>query len=373
MNFKKFALVFSISLIFGGIENLCLSMGFRSDKLEEISKYISVDKLHDDSVYTVSYENHDVNIRISNGRVEHIGYRIFPNQIRTELVIPAVADFIERYWLSLTLPITREKSPDQQMVEDRFVFQTGSLKSINLLQQDSTLAFSCKFDPSQVNLLWEKNEKPICSITFPVNHELILGRRMLENDRRLPDEIESMRIKEPSTKIVNRNPTLSLDSITHLWKESPKYYIDNNLVNQRYYTKGEDGTSFEPVFDSNLYVESITNMFTGYDIAKTRDIPLSIRHQTFGLTEQPIETNIHQFVMFALQTGCIPYVGILSIDKDNSGVADILVIMHNEQVGYNHILRASVPLQSISEGIGTATARLNAYVPCSNIKNLFKN
>ena len=115
------------------------------------------------------------------------------------------------------------------------------------------------------------------------------------------------------------------------------------------------------------------NLFTGYDIEKAENIRLSINHKIFGFKEQSIETTIPKFIAYSIQNDCVPYVGIVSIDKDNIGEADVLVIMHNGQLGYNHILRVSLPLESISSGKGIAIARLNAFIPSSNIKNLFKN
>lgn len=372
MPFYKIVISFSISLIYGGIENMCNGMDFRSDQLDEISKHVSVEWPHCDSTFTVIYGKHYITVRTSDECVEHIGFRIFPQQQRLG-INPFIADFVERYWLSLTLPLKRQKSVRQQMLEDRFVFQTGSVESVGVIQQDTTMLFSCHVTPDLVTLIWGSKEKPVCCITFPVDHELIMGRGMIENDRRLPQEINNVRIKQKRVRCVDYTSSLYADSLSSLWVANVGSYLDCTLKSERYYTLDPDSLSFEPVFDGGRLRESIVNLFTDYDIEKARNIGLSICFKTFGLKEQSIETTIPKFVAYCMQNGCVPYVGIVSIDNDSSGSADVLVIMHNQQLGYNHVLRVSVPLECILNGNGASSARLNAFVPSSNIKNLFKN
>jgi len=374
MALSKIAMMFSIPLIFGGIGDTCYAMDFRSDQLEEISNLISIEWLQSDSTFTVKYGKRDVAVRVSDGCVDHIGFRIFSGRLRSEVINPHIADFVERYWLRLTLPLKREKSVNQQLTEDRFVFLTGDVESIDAIQRDTTLAVSCSVTPELVTVAWGSiEEKPLCCITFPVNHELILGRRMLENDRRLPGEINSVKIKDRPTKSMDTASQLTPDVPSSLWIENVGSYLADVLKNERYYTCGADGMSLEPVFDADRCKESIANMFTDYDVEKAREIKLSICHKIFGLKEQQIETTVQKFVAYSMQNGCVPYVGIVSVDKDNSGFANVLVIMHNSQLGYNHVLRATVPLDCISNGDGTCHARLNAFIPSSNIKNLFND
>lgn len=374
MALRKIALMLSISLVVGGIESICFGKGFRSDQLDEISRCISADwPSQHDTTLTVSHANRDVAIRVAGDCVEHIGYRIFPDQMRGTMVNPLIADFVERYWLSLTLPLERLKSVAQQMKEDRFMFHVGGIESVDAIQRDPALSFACQATPTLVTMAWNSGEEQICCITFPVDHELILGRRMLENDRRLPQEIAAAKVPERPVRSVGDSHSHYADSLSSILVEHAGSYLDCALKSERYYAIGGDGVSLVPVFDAERCFESVSNLFTDCDIEAAGNIRLSIRHKTFGLKEQPIETTIQKFVAYSMQSGCVPYVGIISIDEDNSGAADVLVIMRNEQLGYNHLLRASVPLDCISSGEGIATARLNAFIPSSNIKNLFKN
>lgn len=372
MTSTKLAFAFSIPLVFGGIGNLCGATDFRSDMLEDMSHIVSVDYPAADTTVTVPFGSREITVRTAGGCVEHIGFSIFTPQMRQGLD-SRIADFVERYWLSLTLPLEKQKSVATQMSEDRFVFETGNPGSIGLVQKDPTLRFSFSSSPKEIKMSWNNDRGPVCAISFPVNHELILGRKMLENDRRLPQEINATRLDIRPPKNVHKTSSVEIDSVRSIVVCDAGCYIDATLKSDRYMRLHPLRDWMYPIFDADHYPESIANLFTEYCIEKADGIALSINHQIFGLKVQPVETTVRKFVAYAMQNGCTPYVGILSINKYGDGNADVLVIMHNESVGYNHILRATVPLECISTGKGTVTARLNAFVPSSNIKNLFKN
>ncbi len=368
----KIILMISISLVYGGIENIIHCREFRSDMLEEMSRHLNIAWPGEEGISTVNSGVRDITVRITDGCVEHIGYRIFPDDVRDRFIPPQIADFIERYWLSLSLPMKRLKSVSQQMLEDRFVFSKGGLSTLERLQRDSLLSFSCEIGQGNITVTWGEDPRPVCRITFPKDHELILGRKMPENDRRLASEIRCARIDARADKD-NLSPLLSPDTVTSLWVYNEGSYLDCNLKSDRYYRHGDGDSEYIPVFDAGRLPESIANLFTDYDIAEADKIRLVIRQIKFGFEEEMIETTVPEFVAFCKRNGCVPFVGIVSVDDDPAGVADVLVIMRNWNIGYNHLLRVTLPLTCVSTGEGTATARMNAFIPSSNVKNLFKN
>lgn len=363
--------MFSISLLCGGIENLCHAVDFRSDQLEEISRHLKISLPGCDTTMILRSGDRDLTIRIADDCVEHIGYRIFPDEFRSSVIPPHIADFIERYWLSLTLPLERNKPVSQQLKEDKFIFRKGDINTVGLLQRDSMLSISCTMDHSGVVVTWEKEDRPVCEIIFPKDHEMILGRKMMENDRRLPAEIRSAEIG-PRDGSDTMALSLSQDTVTSLWISNTGSYLDCNLKSDRYYDHVEEADTYIPVFEPERMSESIANLFTGYDIEKADGIKLEIRLIKFGFEEEIIETTIPKFVAYCKCNGCEPFVGIVSVDENEPVTADVLVMMRNWEVGYNHLLRVSLPLACIASGKGTSTARMNAFIPASNVKNLFK-
>lgn len=363
----------SILLLSGGIESVCYGLFYSSDKIESIAKALSVNIPDSSGTYTISKNGRDINIRVAEGEVKHIGYRLFPEDFRGLAVNPVIADFVERYWLEQSLSINNEKSALQQMREDRFQFYNGSLASVDRIQKDLGQGFSCNLSNNIVFMEWGDMSRPVCKICFPVNHELILGRKMKENDSRLPGELKRTRIDVRPVNPGDGDDMASLDSLTSVYIGKSGSYLDCELRSDRFFMSNSDSSEMLPVFNPDFPVESLSNLFTDYDIDGAENIALSIRHKTYGFNEQLIETSVPQFVAYSLQSGCQPYVGIIDLGTKVAGMADMLVIMRNWEVGYNHVLRVSVPIDCIAKKMGKATARLNAFVPTGNLKNLFND
>ena len=351
----------------------CYAVEYRMDMLEAITKEIGVQVFDNDSIYHIKYGARGVLARVRAGVVEHIGYEIFSADIRKSQIDGSVADFVERYWLSLTLPIKRQRTVSQQLKEDRFVFVKGSVESIDDIQRRQATDFSCNATEKSVDMIWSSGDETLCHISFPVNHELILGRKMLENDRRLPAEIMATRVEYSSTDALMRSSLTEMrDSIVSMWVSKGGSYYLEELTADRYYTNLSSGP-IKPVFSASFPRESLINLFSGLDVSKADKIGLRINHVMFGFSKQLIETTVPQFVAYCMSNGCKPYVGIVSLDCDGKGTADVLVIMRNWRIGYNHVLRLKIPVESISTGTGIAEARLNAFVPTANVENLYKN
>lgn len=345
---------------------------YRSDILCEIAQAIGLkpDIAQGDSLYVIKYSNKDVAYRIENDEVSHIGYRIFTDSLHRH--IPRLTrDFVERYWLELTLPLERLKTVETQMAEDGFRFIQGSLSSIDIIQSRQDPALSANITPHKVSMQWGETEAPICAIEFPVNYELILGQKMIERDRRLPSDIARWKdVVATQCTIDELQPS---DSIAGLFIKHQGTYLTEHLTADRYFTIESEEGNARPVFTPEYQCESLTNLFSGIDIPEAKDISLHLRHQIFGLKEQIIDTNVHQWVGYCLAQGCRPYIGTISIGMAGENLADMLIIMHNEGAGYNHVLRLTIPLDCLSSRQGQADGRLNAFVPSSNIKNLFKD
>lgn len=358
---------------------LCLSSGhagnvaeYRSDILCEISKAIGLTPEwgRSDTTRIIKYKNRDVAYRIENDEIGHIGYRIFTDSLHGH--IPQVTrDFVERYWLELTLPMERLKTVETQMAEDGFRFVHGNLGSIDAIQSQPSLTLSACITPHRASMLWGDPEAPVCTIEFPINQELILGQKMIERDRRLPEQIAKWQCPDsiaPQCRIEELTPS---DSIEGLQVQNQGSYLTEYLAADRYFTI-EDGNVM-PVFEPAFLCESLKNLFSGIDIPQAKNISLHLRHQIFGLKEQIIDTDVRQWVGCCLAQGCKPYTGVISIGHEGENLADMLIIMHNEAAGYNHVLRLTIDIESVASGQGQTDGRLNAYVPSSNIKNLFKD
>lgn len=342
---------------------------YRSDMLQNMAVHMRItgkmNTLPDGDNFFTHTDGREVNVRIADGVVEHIGYRLFDIGQKKHLSIP-LTDFLERYWLSLTLPMEELRSADARMREDHFYFITGNVSSVDRIQRDSLLMLNFTPTDKMIDVVWEDSTGEICHLVAPVGHELIMGRNMLENDRRLAAEIRNARPDSSLIKLYAPEALVPSDSSSMLVLPGGYYYLDE-LKGDRYFYPADSGATVIPVWSESFPAESIANLFSGVDI--TADIPLHIRHVAYGSIKE-LDTDVRSFVAFCLAQGCKSYVGLVSMA---GGEADVLVMMNNMQLGYNHLLRLKIGIDGLTSGTTSASGRLNAYIPISNLKNLFKD
>ncbi|MBR5084809.1 MAG: hypothetical protein IKX33_09425 [Prevotella sp.] len=110
----------------------------------------------------------------------------------------------------------------------------------------------------------------------------------------------------------------------------------------------------------------MANLVTGTEIEI--DIMLSILFVKYGFRRDTLSVPLNRWVGFCLNEGCIPYYGVVSY-QDDKVVA--VLLMRNEDLGYVHVMKFSFNTSILEKRSGEITARLNSYVPFSNVKYLF--
>ncbi|MDE6692390.1 MAG: hypothetical protein K2K05_03300 [Muribaculaceae bacterium] len=346
------------------------SVAFRSDMLQKMAELLHatdrIASLSDGEHFITDVKGRKVNVRIADGEVQHIGYQLFDPSLKNRLN-RSLTDYVERYWLSLTLPMDPLRSADARMREDHFYFIAGNVASVDRVQRDTTLMVNFSHTDKMLDIEWAGETGEICHVVSPVTHELIFGRNMLENDRRLADEIRRACADSIPVHRYTADMLVHSDSTSLLVCPGGFYYLDE-LRADRYFFPADSGSVALPVWSDQFPCQSIANMFSGLDIPVAADIPLHIRHVAYGRIDE-FDISVRQFVAFALDQGCTPYVGIVGMAD---GQADVLVMMCNMQLGYNHLLRLRIGTDGLSAGAVSANGRLNAYIPTANLKNLFK-
>lgn len=317
---------------------------FASDRLGEIASFIGRDS---------TWKGLPVTVVENNGTVEHIGYRFF-NDDEIEAVGKDVCRFLERYALELDLPLKREKSVEIQLLEDGVVFRSGS---------PATLKSLCGTDHGDISLnhfserrylfRWSGGE-----MIFPSDVELISGKGMLENERRLPSEISSATFNSP----VQFPEADMLDGREDgvLVLSGGSYYL-SSLRADTYYDK-----DIHPLNDFNHKSETIANIFAG--IVRDTDISLSVKMDIYGSGIETFRCSSASMAAYAIGNGCKAYAGHIA---DNGNSVDMLVIYRNIALSYNHVLRVRFPFEVLKNKKGTAEVRLTPFVPTHSVRYLF--
>ena len=330
---------------------------YKSDRLGRMGELLGEDTLAalPDGEHTaaLTFIGTPVTVIKTNGTIEHIGYSFFSAEERLQ-TDPVVCCFLERYALEADLPLKRDKDLELQLLEDGIMFRQGSLSSLKTLCPGGHGNFEIH-DITQSKHVFNW---PDGQMLFPSDLELLLGRDMKENDRRLPLEIQSATFPEPVS--TPDNPEIRGDGIAVC--RNGDYYF-SSLSADTFFTGG----NMKPVNSVLLEEETLHNLASG--LIRDSGIILDIEMSAYGLERANFSAGFNSLAAYAASTGCKAYCGTIAADKDE---IEVLVIYRNESASYNHVLRILIPHSAIAEGKGRGRARLTPFVPTHKIKYLFE-
>lgn len=343
--------LFLPGILFGG------NLTYRSDRLERMGEQLGEVNLAavPDGEHTAAlmFRNTPVTIIKEKGIIEHIGYSFFSADERS-LTGSIICNFLERYALEADLPLQREKALDTQLLEDGVVFSQGSLSSLKTLCPGGHGILEIQnISQSRYIFKWQDGQ-----VLFPSDVDLLTGRDMKENGRRLPMEIQSATFTGPLTS--PDSTEISSDSVFVC--RNGHYYF-TSLSADTFFI----GKDMKPVNDIFLEEETIHNLAAG--LIRDSEITLDISMSTYGLKRTYFTTGINSIAAYAASTGCKAYSGVISMNQDE---IEALVIYRNKAASYNHILRLQIPHSALAAGEGKGRARLTPFVPTHSIKYLFE-
>lgn len=357
--FLAIALVLTVSPAFLSGE----TVRYRSDKLEKMATALSCTSslaaLSDgEFVDFFHFQGIPVTVIKQHGIVEHIGFSCFRPEERA-ILGEYPCRFLERYTLECVLPVKREKTIPVQLLEDGVIFQQGDLRMLASHGRDTCR--TCSVDllaERRYVVSWTGNGGKQGMVIFPASHELLLGRDMLENDRRLPDEIKEM----PLTSVVIPEPeSLVVREDGILVSDKGEYYL-SSMRSARFYR-----SSGTPVFSREYPGESVANLLNG--TVPGEKVEILFRMQAYPLRNIYFQGTVSQLVAYGQRYGFDCYYGTIGLEEDT--VIGVL-IMRNAGWGCNHVFRVQVPLTVLEAGEGRIQARMTPFVPTYHIRYLYE-
>lgn len=346
------------------------AMHYRTDLLERMAEGMQmkeqIESLGEGEHFgTLSFRGLPLSIRIRNNEVCHIGHLVFTKTYRDQNPLP-IYDFIERYTLEVRIPYDRIKPVEKQIEEDEIIFAAGSFELLCDMYEVQDIEI-VRLDDKYYSVTWSSDGNVLCSMAFRNSYELLNGSDMLENERRLP---QNLRSHKPSTA---KQDSVSREDLVATWMKNcfilpgDSYYTDQMTSNLYYERIDEDSDAFRLLYNSVFPIESLANLFCTTEI--DNDITLDINYRKYGFQGESFKVTLRQWTDYCIQEGCIPFFGIL---EDNEDLMVCSVIMKNNDCGYLHTLRVEVPRGVIKEPKGEIKARLVSFIPHSRIKNLFE-
>ncbi len=138
----------------------------------------------------------------AKGTINHVGIKLFDRRIIADYPSPVYL-FVERYLLWVLL-MKDEPAIKERLKEDRVLFRFGmklndkiylNLKqSLREIKQDQS--FIITTDNSKYAVTWLEDQRPILSISFPIQYELIWGMNKKEAEGQFQDGLKAFLSKE---------------------------------------------------------------------------------------------------------------------------------------------------------------------------------
>lgn len=331
-------------LVAGTIDSLA-QLTYRTQELKRLAASFLVDDsmLQEGNSY-LDVRGQQVVLRVKDNVVEHVGFRLFPDDIRSIDKSP-VFDFLERYFLQLTYPPV-VKTSSMMLRDDQFKFEKGSLATLRQLRTDD--GFSYNYDHYRYVASWSREGKTILAVSFPVEYELMSGENKIEAEEHLMTDVLNTPIHEEN------------DIISEIRNET---YISDAFTNRLYFRQGE------LLCHPDHPAESAANMMLTPNTPG--DYTLHITQRMYGFRKTDFNVPLRQWISFCQDHGCKLYFGIEDIHTQ--GTIDAVVIAVNTAENYNHVLSVSISPQVFGQKKGTIEAQLYPYVPTHNVMNLFSN
>lgn len=296
-------------------------------------------------------------VRIVDGRVDNIGYVIFPEPLRQSDVHQVFLDFIERYFMLLNYPAP-DYSVRHMLRDDRFEFLTGSTETVARLRTDD--AFGYTVDDKSLYASWTREGREILKVSFPLEYQLLLGVDKKEAEEGFALDLQRMKPAACENLTELDLATLTTTSQYGYFVKEGAWYLKKDISANTYYWQDKNARC-HLVCDVSHPAESVANMML--KACTEGDYDLDVTQVVYGFTNKRFVVALRQWLALCRAKDCTLYVGIESVDNDEVQAAVFAV---NEQEYYNHVMSVTVPLTVIDEQQGTIKARLHTYVPMHN-------
>ena len=208
---------------------------------------------------------------------------------------------------------------------------------------------------------WISNDKPIITIAFPIQFELLLGANAVELKQHLKDFIRSA---QPRTQNIHPQEQMELLNDSIYMRKTDTYQIET-VSDATYYNKV--GENYKPVFDDEHAEYAAANLMQGL-IADDgyRMYVVQPEYKQEGISYL---ITLRQWLDYQAEQGLKVYFG-LEEQREDGLMA--LIIAQNKQLGYNHMMSVIIPSGFAKNKNAILKARLTAFIPTHNLQNLYQ-
>ena len=319
-------------------------VSYRTSELKRLATVLSLDEtaIASDGSHYLTAANKPIVVRVADGTVNHIGIRLFSEEMRSLEKSP-ILDFLERYFLQLSYP-PKSVTAANMVRDDQFRFLQGSLASVSTLQP--TDGFSYSFDQNQYVAVWTRNGAALLEVSFPVEYELISGENKIEAENNIMADIQKA--------------TIAKDTVNEKNNRSD-FYLVPDLSSKLYFNKGQ------LIVNGLLQEQSAANLML--TTAVEGDYRLAMTQVSYGFKKTTADVSLGQWISFCKNSGCQLYFGVDHVEQNGTVCGVVLAV--NQTENYNHVLTVKVPMSLLDQRKGTIEAWLYPYIPTHHVRDMF--
>ncbi|MDO4171666.1 MAG: hypothetical protein Q4E63_01450 [Prevotellaceae bacterium] len=290
------------------------------------------------------------------GEVEHIGLRIFSQQMRDAVPSPTY-DFLERYLLEMNIKKVMDK--DMFMLNGAVTYTVGS--AATALHIDSTYTYSeDKIDYKRYRSTWSKNGKEVLQMVYNMNWQLMSGCGIAELERNFERGLLRHTL-QPIAPL----PVDGTYIINPLF--SNRLFLDESSRNGSLSASQKARRSY--VFTPKQMSRSVSNLMLAEDLPA--DVTLNITVNRYDYITDTISVPLRILLNYCRSVErCTPYFALKT--RKNGSIEGVLLLANNSR-GYLHMFTMTVPDEVIDKGKGTVNGRLMLYIPLYNVKEEYLN
>ena len=269
-----------------------------------------------------------------------------------------IMDFVERYFSDYF-----QKGREQreiQMADDKVFFRKGNPEALRHLAD--TIPFSITFHNTHYEVNWLQADEPLITLVFPAQYDLILGlsqKDIQEHTR------EYLLAAAPRDSILPQPSDMqplgdSLLISKHAFMEL------QSLTDATYYYNKVHAEGYKPVFDASHLEQSAANLFAG--LIRNKDYRLYVEQAAY-LHTITYTLSFQQWLNYCAEQALRVFFAVEEVRED--GIL-ALVIAHDDELNYNHLLSVVIPDKFVSQEGCTLKAKMTPFIPTHNIKNLYQ-
>lgn len=286
---------------------------------------------------------------------------LFDDFMKTESS-PYVYDFLERY-LYHASHSARGYDFYRNMADDKVVIRDGNFDNIPKLGSNVSFTLT-RFEDKGYDACWKDTVGHILlEMQFPIQFELLLGQSKAEIEREMRKELETYSDKFLA---ISYSPDfIKMEDGLYKSASDDHYYIES-LNTASYYIE-KDGEKV-PIYSSMEKGLSAANLFMGI-IEDVDAYRLYIQQNLYGYKQESYSIKLAQWLNYCKEQKLKVYFGIEEERKDG---LKALLIAHNPDLGYNHMMSIIIPDTFIEKRNAVLKATFNAYIPTDNVKDLYQ-